>query len=71
MIKPKYGDIIRGVDGQYQIVTTESEANRLSKELIDRKVRFSMNPLALEDIFYYIVKKPIEEEQYEDEEKPY
>ncbi|MHB1830227.1 MAG: ABC transporter ATP-binding protein [Candidatus Micrarchaeaceae archaeon] len=71
MIKPKSGDIIKGVDGQYQIVTTESEANRLSKELIGKKVRFSMNPLVLDDIFYYIVKKPIEEERYEDEEKSY
>ena len=71
MIRPKSGHIIKGVDDQYQIVTTESEANRLSKELIGKNVRFSMNPLVLDDIFYYIVKKPIEEEHYEDEEKPY
>ena len=68
MIKPKKGEIIRGVDGHYQIVTTEKEAGRISKHLINRGVRFSMNPLTLDDIFYYIVKKPIEEESYDEEE---
>ncbi len=68
MIKPKKGEIIRGVDGHYQIVTTEKEAGRISKQLINRGVKFSMNPLTLDDIFYYIVKKPIEEESYDEEE---
>lgn len=68
MVKPKKGEIIRGVDGHYQIVTTEKEAGRISKHLINRGVRFSMNPLTLDDIFYYIVKKPIEEESYDEEE---
>lgn len=69
--KPREGDLIRGVDGHYQIVTTEVEAGLISKRLIDKGVKFSMNPLTLDDIFYYIVKKPIEEERYEDEEKHY
>ena len=67
--KPRPGEIIKGIDGHYQIVTTEKEANEMSRKLISKKVRFSMNPLTLDDIFYYIVKKPIEEENYEDEEE--
>lgn len=69
--KPKDGDLIKGVDGHYQIVTTEKEAGRISKQLIDKGVKFSMNPLTLDDIFYYIVKKPIEVENYEDEKEYY
>ena len=68
--KPKNGNLIKGVDGHYQIVTTEKEAGRISRELIDKGVRFSMNPLTLDDIFYYIVRKSIEED-YEDEEEYY
>ena len=67
--KPKKGDLIRGVDGHYQIVTTEEEAGRISRSLIDKGVRFAMNPLTLDDIFYYIVTRPIEVEGYDDEEE--
>ncbi len=67
--KPKNGEVIRGVDGHLQIVTTELEANKLSRKLIDQKVRFSMNPMTLDDIFYFIVKKPIDDEDYENEEE--
>ncbi len=69
MEKPEKGEIIKGIDGHLQIVTTEAEANRISRKLIDKRVRFSMNPITLEDIFYFIVKKPIEEENYGDEEE--
>ncbi len=69
VVKPMEGELIRGVDGHYQIVTTEKEAGKISKHLIDKGVKFSMNPLTLDDIFYYIVKKPIEEESYEDEKE--
>lgn len=69
--KPRNGEVIRGADGHFQIVTTEKEANRLSRKLIDNGIRFSMNPMTLDDIFYFIVKKPIEEENYDDEEEWY
>jgi ABC-2 type transport system ATP-binding protein len=69
--KPRKGNMIKGVDGFQQIVTTEDEANRISRELIKKGVRFSMNPLSLDDIFYYIVKKPLEEESYGDEKERY
>ncbi len=66
--KPRKGEIVKGIDGHHQIMTTEQEANEISRRLIARHVRFSMNPLSLDDIFYYIVKKPIEEEGYDEEE---
>ena len=67
--KPREGDMIKGVDGIRQIVTTEKEARAISRRLIDLGIKFSINPLSLDDIFYYIVKKPIKEENYEDEEE--
>lgn len=67
--KPSNGILVKGIDENYQIVTTEHEAYSLSKEFIRKKVKFSMNPLTLDDIFYYIVKKPIEVESYEEDEE--
>ena len=66
--KPSRGSMVVGEDGVRQILTTEAEANRLSTKLIRSGVRLSMNPITLEDIFYYIVKKPIENEVQENEE---
>ncbi len=66
-VKTKEGIAIRGLDGSVQILTTEEEAGRLAEKLVKDKARFSINPTSLEDIFYYLVKKPIEEENYEEE----
>ena len=71
MENPREGEVIRGADGHFQIVTTEKEANRLSRKLIDNGTRFSVNPVTLDDIFYFIVKKPIEEDNYDDEKEWY
>ncbi len=57
-----YGEIIKGYDNKIQILANEREAEIITKELIDKKIKFSYNPISLEDIFYYLVKKPIEEE---------
>ncbi|MDE1861224.1 MAG: ABC transporter ATP-binding protein [Candidatus Micrarchaeota archaeon] len=67
--KPRNGMIVKGIDENYQVVTTEKEAHELSKRLISKRVRFAMNPLTLDDIFYYIVKKPIEVESYDEEDE--
>ena len=67
--RPFRGDIVRGVDGSQQVVTTEKAARDISRELIRKGIRFSMNPISLEDIFYYIVKKPLEEENYDNDEE--
>ena len=57
------GEEVVGEDGFAQIMTTEKEADRLSSRFIKEKVRFSINPMSLEDIFYYVVKKPIDAEE--------
>lgn len=59
-VKPRQGNVVTLENGFRQIVTTEQEADRLGKLFIQNKTKFSINPISLEDIFYYIVKKPIE-----------
>ncbi len=61
-VKPRKGITIRGIDGSMQILTTEKEAFEISRKLIIDRTKFSTNPVSLEDIFYYVVRKPITEE---------
>lgn len=68
MVKPREGRVVTLENGIKQIVTTEKEADRLAKKFVKEKTRFSMNPITLEDIFYYMVKKPIESDSEEDNE---
>lgn len=68
-VRVREGQKIVGEDGYVQIMTTEREADLLSRKFIKERVRFSINPISLEDIFYYIVKKPIHEEEGEKEEE--
>lgn len=67
-VKPKQGNVVTLENGFKQIVTTEQEADRLGNKFIQDGTKFSINPISLEDIFYYIVKKPIENEETESEE---
>jgi ABC-2 type transport system ATP-binding protein len=66
-VRPKRGNVIVGEGGLRQIVTTEQEANRLAGMFIRNGTKFSINPITLEDIFYYLVKKPIETEGQKEE----
>ncbi len=61
-VKPRNGMTIHGIDGSTQIITTDEEAFEISKRMIKEGVKFSINPVSLEDIFYYMVRKPINEE---------
>jgi ABC-2 type transport system ATP-binding protein len=70
-IKAKSGYRVRGSDGSVQIITTEDEADRLATRLIKSRTKFAINPISLEDIFYYVVKRPIDEGSDEDEEEYY
>jgi ABC-2 type transport system ATP-binding protein len=56
------GEVIKAVDGSTQIFTTEEDAEELAERLVREKKRFSIYPTSLEDIFYYLVRKPIEED---------
>lgn len=49
------GEVLVRRDGQTQIMTTQDEALRLSRTLIERKVQFSLNPINLDDIFSDVV----------------
>jgi ABC-2 type transport system ATP-binding protein len=69
--RPNKGTLTKGIDGHQQILTSEEEAREISKRLIAKRVKFSMSPISLDDIFYYIVKKSIEEENYDDEKEWY
>ncbi|MDA4114621.1 MAG: ABC transporter ATP-binding protein [Thaumarchaeota archaeon] len=44
-------------DGQTQILTTEDEALAITRKLVEERVRFSLNPVTLDDIFNYIVSR--------------
>jgi ABC-2 type transport system ATP-binding protein len=61
-IETNTGEVINNPDGSVQIFTTEEDADRLSEQLVREKKRFSVYPISLEDIFYYYVRKPIEED---------
>jgi ABC-2 type transport system ATP-binding protein len=58
----RVGEAIREADGSIQIFTTEEDADRLTEQLVKEKKRFSVYPVSLDDIFYYLVRKPIEED---------
>ncbi len=58
----KNGEVIKGDDGSSQIFATEEDADSLTEQLVREKRRFSIYPVSLEDIFYYFVRKPIEED---------
>jgi hypothetical protein len=54
--------VVRSADGSTQIFATEDEADKLTEKLVRERIRFSIYPISLEDIFYYLVRKPIEED---------
>jgi ABC-2 type transport system ATP-binding protein len=61
-LETKVGEVVKSADGSTQIFTTEEDADRLVEQLVREKRRFSVYPVSLEDIFYYLVRKPIEED---------
>jgi ABC-2 type transport system ATP-binding protein len=49
------GKVVKKNDGTLQVFSDEKSANNLAKKLIKKKVKFSINPTSLEDIFYMLV----------------
>ncbi|WP_297214889.1 ABC transporter ATP-binding protein [Thermoplasma sp.] len=47
-----------------RIFVDENEAYVIAKDLINRNIRFSINPVSLEDIYYSIVKRDIRGEDH-------
>ena len=67
-VRIREGKSVTGYDGRKQIFTTRDEANRLAAELIAKGRKFSINPVSLDDIFFYLVKKPISEDSGDEDE---
>jgi ABC-2 type transport system ATP-binding protein len=56
VLQVKRGEIIKGKDS-YRVLTTEEEAFNVSRELSKQGVRFSIAPISLDDIFFYLVNR--------------
>ncbi|MGI0090740.1 MAG: ATP-binding cassette domain-containing protein [Nitrososphaerales archaeon] len=50
------GEAIEGKDGT-RILTTEEEAFKISRELSRSGYKFTINPISLDDIFFYLVNR--------------
>jgi ABC-2 type transport system ATP-binding protein len=51
------GEVVTGTDGNVRILTVEEEAFRISKELVKGGFKFTINPLSLDDIFFYLASR--------------
>ena len=51
------GQVVTGTDGSVRILTAEEEAFKISRELGKGGFRFTINPLSLEDIFFYLATR--------------
>jgi ABC-2 type transport system ATP-binding protein len=51
------GEVVTGTDGNVRILTVEEEAFRLSRELAKSGLKFTINPLSLDDIFFYLASR--------------
>jgi ABC-2 type transport system ATP-binding protein len=69
--KVQDGEVVAGKDG-YRILTTEDEAFRIARELGKGGYRFSINPVSLDDIFFYVVNreegKPVGNQEEEEDQ---
>jgi len=61
-LPPVVGKVLKGRDGQTQIITTWDEAMHLSDRFIAHNARFSVNPVTLDDIFYHVAGRGIDAE---------
>jgi ABC-2 type transport system ATP-binding protein len=53
--KVEDGAVTQGTDGQVQILTSESEAYRLSGELLREGARISVSRISLDDVLFHLV----------------
>ena len=51
------GEIVTGRDGVVRILTAEEEAFRISRDLSKSGFKFTINPISLDDIFFYLVNR--------------
>ena len=55
--KVERGELVTGRDGFVRILTVEEEAFRISRELSKSGFKFTINPISLDDIFFYLVSR--------------
>ncbi|MEM3684402.1 MAG: ABC transporter ATP-binding protein [Conexivisphaerales archaeon] len=51
------GEVARGRDGSVQLLTTEQEAQRISRLLFENGSSFSVSPVGLDEIFFHMVHR--------------
>jgi ABC-2 type transport system ATP-binding protein len=51
------GEVLAGRDGYARILTSEEEAFAISRELSKGGFKFTINPISLDDIFFYLVNR--------------
>ena len=51
------GEVITGKDGYVRILTQEEEAFRIARELSKGTGKFTINPISLDDIFFYLINR--------------
>ncbi|MDD1672833.1 MAG: ABC transporter ATP-binding protein [Methanomicrobiales archaeon] len=54
-IRLREGEMVTGRDGYLRILTTEEEAFSISRDLSRGGFKFTINPVVLDDIFFYLV----------------
>jgi ABC-2 type transport system ATP-binding protein len=58
----KDGEVTTDKTGVTQIMTDEDEAFRLAKALAEQTVKFSITPITLDEIFFYLVGQKVRDE---------
>ncbi len=51
------GETITAMDGNIRMLTAEEEAFRISRELTKAGYKFTINPVSLDDIFFYLARR--------------
>ena len=68
-LKMPKGVNISKIEKGYQILTSQKQAFAISEKLMAQKIKFSTNPVSLEDLFYYFAKRSINDEEEKAEEE--
>lgn len=68
MVKGIRGRKVVGKDGYTQLFISEREAHAITKRLVSKGISFSINPISLDNIFYYYVKSGLDDSGGEEEE---
>jgi ABC-2 type transport system ATP-binding protein len=55
------GEVLRGPDNNVRILTIEDEAFRISRILAKTGLKFTINPISLEDIFFYLASRRVDQ----------